>query len=105
MRLGDASLNAMNFDDNEDSAALALWQERLTVYLDGQEGVETLRSRIQPNPPWPEADNPRVGYLVARAMEINEESGLQMAMAWAVVHAWFESAIDTRAALIRQLGA
>lgn len=46
-----------------------------------------------------------VGYLVARAMEINEESGLQMAVAWAVVHAWFESAIDTRAALIRQLGA
>jgi hypothetical protein len=45
-----------------------------------------------------------VGYLVARAMSIFDEDGLQTALAWAVVHAWFESAIDTRAALIRQLG-
>lgn len=70
-----------------------------------KEGVEALRSRIQPNPPWPEADNPMVGYLVARAVEIHERSGLEAALGWAVVHAWFESAIDTRASLIRQLGA
>lgn len=46
-----------------------------------------------------------VGYLIARAMEIHDDGGLEMALAWAVVHAWFESAVDTRAALIRQLAA
>jgi hypothetical protein len=51
-RLDDGTLNAMTFDDNEESAAFAHWQERLTAYLDGQEGVEALRSRTQPNPPW-----------------------------------------------------
>lgn len=58
--LGDGSLSAMMFDDNEDSAALALWQERLAAYLDGQEGVDALPSRSQPNPPWPDRDNPMV---------------------------------------------
>lgn len=92
-------------DDSEDSPALALWGERLAGYFDGQEGVEALRSRIQPNPPWPEADNPMLGYLIARAMEINEDGGLETALTWIAVHAWFESAIDTRATLIRSLGA
>lgn len=92
-------------DDTADSAAGTLWEERLASYLDGQEGVEALRSRIQPNPPWPDADNPIVGYLIARAMEIHDESGLESALVWAIVHAWFESAIDNQAALIRHLGA
>lgn len=95
----------MTFDDSQDSPALAQWEERLTSYLAVQEGIEALRSRIQPNPPWPEADNPMVGYLIARAMEIHDDGGLEMALAWAVPHAWFESAVETRAALIRQLGA
>jgi hypothetical protein len=60
---------------------------------------------MQPNPPWPEEHNPMVGYLIARALEIHEQEGADMAIAWAVVHAWFESALDTRAALIRDLGA
>lgn len=92
------------FDDNE-SPALALWGERLNSYLDGQEGIEALRSRIQPNPPWPEADNPMLGYLLARAAEIHEEDGPETAMTWLAVHAWFESSVDTRAELIRNLGA
>lgn len=92
------------FDDNE-GPALALWGERLNGYLDGQEGIEALRSRIQPNPPWPEPDNPMLGYLLARAAEIHEEAGPQAAMTWLAVHAWFESALDTRAELIRHLGA
>jgi len=97
--------DAMTLDDNEDSPALALWQERLTSYFDGQEGIEMLRSRAQPNPPWPEEDNPMLGYLIARALEINEEQGHETALMWIAVHAWFESALDTRAALIRDLGA
>lgn len=67
------------FDDTDDSEALGLWQERLEAYLGGQEGVEGLRSRVQPNPPWPDSDNPMLGYLLARAMEIHEADGLEMA--------------------------
>jgi hypothetical protein len=93
-----------SFDDSEDSAALKLWRERLSSYLDGQEGIEGLRSRVQPNSPWPERDNPMLGYLIARAMEILEEEGPQSALTWLAVHAWFESALDTRADLIRDLG-
>jgi hypothetical protein len=93
------------FDDNEGSPAADLWGERVNGYLDGQEGVEALRSRVQPNPPWPEADNPMLGYLIARAMEIHEEDGPLTAITWVAVHAWFESALDTRADLIRRLGA
>ena len=93
------------FDDNDDSPAADLWGERVNGYMDGQEGVEALRSRVQPNPPWPEADNPMLGYLIARAMEIHEEDGPLNAITWVAVHAWFESALDTRAEMIRHLGA
>lgn len=93
------------FDDNDDSPAVVLWRERVDSYMDGQEGVEALRRRIQPNPPWPEADNPMLGYLIARAMEIHEEQGPEAVIAWVAVHAWFESALDNRADLIRSLGA
>lgn len=93
------------FDDNEESPALELWGEQVNSYIDGQEGVEALRSRIQPNPLWPEADNPMLGYLLARAMEIHEEGGPVAAITWVAVHAWFESALDTRADVIRHLGA
>ncbi|MGB3409942.1 MAG: hypothetical protein WBA45_01990 [Microthrixaceae bacterium] len=40
------------FDDNDDSPSLDLWGERVNSYIVGQEAVEALRSRIQPNPPW-----------------------------------------------------
>jgi len=77
------------FDDHKESPALELWAERLNSYIDGQEGVEALRPRMQPNPPWPEADNPMLGYLLARAMEIYEEQGPESAITWVAVHAWF----------------
>lgn len=92
-------------DDNDDSPALAIWRERVASYLDSQDGTENLRSRVQPNAPWPEADNPMLGYLIARATEIFEEEGPDMALTWVAVHAWFESAVETRADLIRHLGA
>ena len=93
------------FDDNDTSPAADLWGERVNDYMDGQDGVEALRSRVQPHPPWPEADNPMLGYLIARAMEIHEEDGPLTAITWVAVHAWFESALDTRAEMIRHLGA
>lgn len=95
----------MTYSDDDDSPALALWGERVNSYFDGQEGTEALRARTQPNPPWPEADNPMLGYLLARAVEIYEEDGPEAAMTWVAVHAWFESALDTRAQLVRHLGA
>ena len=93
------------YDDNDDSPAWQLWSERLTGYLGGQEGIEALRSRTQPNPPWPDADNPMLGYLIARGLEILEQHGPQAALTWVAVHAWFEPTLDTRAELIRHLGA
>lgn len=41
----------MSYFDDDDSPAVALWRERVDSYMDGQEGVEALRRRIQPNPP------------------------------------------------------
>jgi hypothetical protein len=96
---------SMTRDDPEGSPAAERWEDQLRHYLEGQDGVEALRSRSQPHPPWPELDNPMTGYLIERAGEIYEIEGLESALAWAVVHAWFESALDTRAAIIRQLGA
>ena len=98
-------MNAVTYrDDADDSPALALWAERLNSYLDGQEGIEALRSRIQPNPPWPDADNPILGYLIDRAKEIHDDGGLEAALTWLAVHAWFESAIDTPPASSATLG-
>lgn len=96
---------AMTLDDSEGSSACERWNEQLTQYLEGQDGVEALRLRSQPHPPWPELDNPMTGYLIEQAAEICERHNLESALAWAVVHAWFETALDTRAAIIRQLGA
>jgi len=44
-------------------------------------------------------------YLIARSQELYETGCLQSAVAWAVAYAWFESSLDTRASIIRQLGA
>ncbi|MGB3409941.1 MAG: hypothetical protein WBA45_01985 [Microthrixaceae bacterium] len=46
-----------------------------------------------------------LGYLLARAMEIYAESGPETALTWVAVQAWIDSALDTRADLIRRMGA
>lgn len=80
------------------------WNDRLTAYLDGQgDLVEELRRRVQPYPPWPEFDNPMIGYLTERALEIADEEGVATAMGWLAVHAWFESAVDERARILRSI--
>lgn len=94
----------MSPDDTGPSPARDRWEDRLHPYLDSQQGVEGLRSRSQPNPPWPEPDNPMFGYLLERAAEIHAEGGVGPAIVWVATHAWFESAVDTRAMLIRRLG-
>ena len=48
-------------------------------------------------------------YLIARSQELYEtgclQSAVACAVAWAGAYAWFESSLDTRASIIRQLGA
>lgn len=94
-------------DDDDDSPALAMCRERVASYLDGQDGTEDLRSHVQPNAPWPGADNPMLGYLIARATESgsSKKQVRTWHSGWFAVHAWFESAVETRAELIRHLGA
>lgn len=67
----------MTPDDAEDSGAFERWAQQLEAYLDGRVGVEALRSRSQPHPPWPEDDNPMVKYLIDRSSELYETGGLQ----------------------------
>lgn len=88
-----------------DSDALRAHNERLVAYLDGQgETVEALRSRSQPNEPWPEADNPMLRYLIERATELLAVEGTETAVVWLAVHAWFEGTLDERARMLRKLG-
>jgi hypothetical protein len=76
----------MNSPDDESkdtvpAASLREYSVQLAAYLDGQgAGLDTLRSRTQPNPPWPEADNPMLGYLIARANEIFVAEGAKAAL-------------------------
>jgi hypothetical protein len=101
----------MNSPDEESkdmvpAASLREYSVQLAAYLDGQgSGLDTLRSRTQPNPPWPETDNPMLGYLIARANEILVAEGAKAAIVWLAVHSWFEGSIEERAKLLRSLQA
>ena len=58
---------AGKLDDTSASAAFREWQPQLDAYIGGQgEIVAPLRARNIPEPPYPESDNPMVGYLIAR---------------------------------------
>ena len=60
-----------------------------------------MRARNQPEPPWPEADDPMLAYLVGRAKELVDAEGVDAALVWLAAHAWFEASIDERARTIR----
>lgn len=51
------------FDDTDDSDARQLWQERFGAYMGGQEGIEGLHSRVQPQPAMTGLGRPMLGYL------------------------------------------
>ena len=92
-------------EENSESASMREFSDQLAAYLDGQgEQIEMLRSRSQPNPPWPETDSPMLGYLIARARELHVSDGTDAAIVWLAVHAWFEGALDERAKMLRSLG-
>lgn len=80
------------------------WASRLEAYLDAQVGVEHLRAREMPDPPWPDEDNLMLSYLLRRAKEIYDEEGETAAITWVAVHAWYEGALAARSDAIRSRG-
>ncbi len=89
----------------DDSAALALWKDRLSVYVDLQGQLDALRLRPSSEPPWPGSDNPMLAYLEARTAEITATEGTEAATAWLAANAWFEGAIAERSRFVRLLDA
>ena len=89
----------------DDSVALERWSDRLSQYVDLQGTLDALRLRPPSEPPWPASDNPMLGYLVERAAEIADESGLGAALAWLAANSWFEGAIAERSRFARLLDA
>jgi hypothetical protein len=87
----------------DDSEALTRWKDRLSQYVDGQGTLDALRLRPMSEQPWPAANNPMLGYLVERSIEIADEKGLGAAVAWIAANAWFEGAIAERSRFIRFL--
>src|SRR5579862_3362449 len=60
----------------ENSEALARWKDRLGHYVDSQGTLDALRLRPMSEQPWPAVNNPMLGYLVERGIEIAEDKGL-----------------------------
>ena len=82
-----------------------LGTDRLSQYVDNQGTLDALRLRPSSEQPWPAFDNPMLGYLVERAVEIAEDDGLGAAVGWLAANAWFEGAIAERSRFIRLLDA
>ena len=112
----DESLVDADFDDvdldaeiaqlyADDSEALARWKDRLSGYVDLQGTLDALRLRPSSEQPWPAFDNPMLGYLKERGVEIAGNDGLDAAVAWLAANSWFEGAIAERSRFIRLLDA
>jgi hypothetical protein len=90
-------------DDADDSAARAHWADRLGRYVDQQGAMDALRLRPQSEPPWPQTENPMVGFLIERGSEIAAEEGVDAALRWLAANAWFEGVIAERVRIARLL--
>jgi hypothetical protein len=90
-------------DSFDDSAARAHWADRLGRYVDQQGAMDALRLRSPSEAPWPQTENPMVGYLVERGAEIAAESGVESALEWLATNAWFEGVIAERVRIARLL--
>jgi hypothetical protein len=110
-RPDDLDLNLEDIDDigvllaepGNDSDALARWQEPLAQYVRNQGQLDALRLRPSTEAPWPQLDNPMVGYLIERAEELAETDGAGAAIYWLATHSWFEATIAERSRLSRLL--
>ena len=107
----EAEVDEAGFEDviaqlyADDSAALATWKDRLSGYVDGQGTLDALRLRPSSEQPWPASDNPMLGYLIERCVEMAGEDNLDGAVRWLAANAWFEGAIAERARFVRFLDA
>lgn len=63
---------------------------------DTRVAVEAGRKAEMPSRPWPDQNNPMLGYLVNRAQELLDTDGPEAALVWLAVHAWFEGALGER---------
>jgi len=81
-----------------ETAATRKWADRLDEFVTSQ-GVatESLRTNRQPEPPWPEQDNPMLAYITEGGSEIADAEGTTSALIWLAVHAWFEGALAAHA--------
>jgi hypothetical protein len=84
-------------DDVSESAAFQRWHADIDDYLQEQGLVAAIRNSEQPRPPWPAKGNPMLGYIIDRAREIVADTGVDAALLWLGVHAWFEGAVADRA--------
>lgn len=91
------------FVDHGESAARTRWAERLSKYVDQQGPIDALRLRSPSEPPWPNAENPMVGYLIERGSEIVADDGLDAALEWLAANAWFEGVVAERVRIARLL--
>ena len=90
-------------DDVSDSAAFEKWHADIPDYLAQQGLIAAIRDNEQPHPPWPAKGNPMLGYIIDRAREIVDDAGVDAALLWLGVHAWFEGAVADRAHTARFL--
>jgi hypothetical protein len=90
-------------DNRDDTAARANWADRLGRYVDQQGAMDALRLRPPTEPPWPQAENPMVGFLIERGAEIAAEEGVDAALTWLAANAWFEGVITERVRIARLL--
>jgi hypothetical protein len=89
-------------DDVSESVALEKWHE-IYAYLVEQALVAAFRGSEQPSAPWPAKGNPMLGYIIDRAREIVDADGVDAALVWLGVHAWFEGGVADRARSVRWL--
>lgn len=94
--MGDSPADIIRLFGDKGGKALERWVDRLGPHLQERTVVEPVRHNRMPAPPWPERDNPMLGYLIDRARDIVKDEGLDSALVWLAAHAWFEGAVEER---------
>jgi hypothetical protein len=99
----DIDIGVLLADPGADSEAFSRWSARLGQYVLHQGPLDALRLRSQSEAPWPNDENPMLGYLVERSAEISENEGTGAAISWLARQAWFEATISERSRVARLL--
>ena len=89
-------MSSLGWDDKNE--VLLRYRERLELYF-AEQGLPDDRATPVPLPPWPDDGNVVVAYLIDRARDIAEGGsavGLEAALVWLTIHAWFEGGMAER---------